>query len=708
MRKSQPTIGRRLLRAGIATGAVSAVLFAAAPPAFAANIAVTLSPNAGPVNAATTITATGTGLATDSTTSAMIDVRFVTATTCPTTNGSPSATSIAATGVTRDSANAVTFTTPNPLGTAPATYRVCIYGVTTGTPGTTAPLIGNASTATTAFRTFTSGTLSATTGPTSGGNTITISGTGVVGTGATVAATFTSGACSGTYATSGTSFAATSTVKNTADQATITVPATATAAGGPYRVCLYNGSTAGTSLLLASATATYQPAFPQAILSSSTGKNGGGNTITATLSGAFTGITPSVVFVNDASPCPTTYGTPTAGTVATVTNTDDVATITVPSGVLAPNGFNVCFYNGSSSSSGQIAAGNATYVPTLPSIVLSPDSGSTATATTITATSTGTSNFLLGVTSPGVTFTKSACPTTYATSGTNFAASSVIRISNNKAAITVPTTVVHTPGATSTTSWNTCIYSDASSGPLVGTAVYKVGAVLTVTAISPGSGPAQGGSSVLVTGTGFTPGMTASIGGAAINNIVVAPNGLTFTGTTTPRSSGTGLGLTVRTEAGSKTLASAYDYSFGITVMPNTAPAGSASVTLDVLGAGFETIGFASPTVPGNNADAHVYLVRSGAGAATAYDPTDNGSGGKTVPQIAECTNVLVISDLELLCTLNLTDTLTNAATPASAGTPVPEGTYTITVVDTGAVTPTAGVTKSKITSGSTFTVADY
>ncbi|MDR7280395.1 beta strand repeat-containing protein [Catenuloplanes atrovinosus] len=707
MRKSQPTIGRRLLRAGIAAGAVSAVLLAAAPPAFAANVAVTLTPNSGPVTGGTTVTANATGLLTGIATAAQIDVRLTTAATCPATNVATSATNLAGLSITRISDDAVSFVTPN-LGTAPNTFRVCIYGVTSGTVAVGSPLIGNASTATTAFRSYLPGTLSATTGPSAGGNQITIGATGIIGTATTVGATLTSGAsCPATYTTGNTSFAATAT-RNSADQASVTIPAGATASGGPYRVCLYNGSTA-TSVLLGVGSATYQPSFPQAILSSTTGKNAGGNQITATLAGAFTGITPAVVF-SSAPSCPTTYGSPGAGTVATTSSNNDTVTITVPTGVLAPGTYNVCIYGGNTAGSGQIAAGNAAYTPTLPTVTLSPESGSTATATTITATSSTTANFLLGVTTPAATLTKSACPSTYATSGTVLAATNVIRISNTKAALTVPNTVVYTPADGTTSAWNVCIYTgNTASDTLVGTSVYRVGATLTVSSISPGSGPAQGGNTVTVQGSGFTAGLTASIGGAELEDIVVAANGTSFTGTTTPRAAGNNLALTVKTDAGTKSLSSAYDYSFGITVTPNTAPSNT-TVTLDVLGAGFEDL---APFGTGNAASAHVYLVRGGSGTATAYNPleTTGGSGIKTVGQIQECTSVLVISDLELLCTLDLTNSVTNTDPPTPTGNPVPNGTYTVTVVSSGVVgdaTAVADVTQSLITSGSTFTVSPY
>ena len=104
-----------------------------------------------------------------------------------------------------------------------------------------------------------------------------------------------------------------------------------------------------------------------------------------------------------------------------------------------------------------------------------------------------------------------------------------------------------------------------------------------------------------------------------------------------------------------------------------------------------------------NAATPHVYLVDG------TYNDTSNGGvgalEGKLGPQVDECTSVVVISDIELICQMTLATGLTNATPPAANG-PVPIGTYTVTVVDTGAIGAT--VSASIISSGSTFTVAPY
>ncbi len=246
MRKSQPSIGRRLLQAGIATGTVTAVLVAMAPPAFAANLALTLSNYTGPVGGGTVITATATDFVKD-VTIANTEVRFNTAVACPAAFGGVTATNVKATA-TKTSDSVLSITTPA-LGTTPNTWRICIYGVTTGTISSTAPLIGNVTTS--PYRTFIPAAIDPATGPAGGGNTVTLTETNLIGTGTTLGATFVtpaSGACPTTYTVGAGSTAVTTLSKTSANVATLTVP-TSLAAPATYKACLYNGTTATSALI---------------------------------------------------------------------------------------------------------------------------------------------------------------------------------------------------------------------------------------------------------------------------------------------------------------------------------------------------------------------------------------------------------------------------------------------------------------------------
>jgi hypothetical protein len=92
-----------------------------------------------------------------------------------------------------------------------------------------------------------------------------------------------------------------------------------------------------------------------------------------------------------------------------------------------------------------------------------------------------------------------------------------------------------------------------------------------------------------------------------------------------------------------------------------------------------------------------VFLVRD------AYDAATNRG-------VQECKNVLVISNVELVCSLDLAaDRLKPTDSSPVTGQPVTEGTYTLTVVATGDDTAQAAdVAATIVSTGSTFIVAPY
>jgi IPT/TIG domain len=92
----------------------------------------------------------------------------------------------------------------------------------------------------------------------------------------------------------------------------------------------------------------------------------------------------------------------------------------------------------------------------------------------------------------------------------------------------------------------------------------------TVSGISPSSGPASGGTSVKITGTGFLPGAMVTFGGVAGTNVTVA-NASTITATTPSHAAGTVNVLVANGIAQSGTLTNAYTY----TSAPSTGGGGS-------------------------------------------------------------------------------------------------------------------------------------
>ncbi len=370
-----------------------------------------------------------------------------------------------------------------------------------------------------------------------------------------------------------------------------------------------------------------------------------------------------------------------------------------------------------------------------------------ATANTMTITASSSTAWLTGVTAPITTYSLPTCQQTYntvaqtavapttATSGNVLQANATdtVKISNTKATMSLPSLIL-SPSTATTTKYNVCVYASSTTGdPLIGTSSYSVAPAATLAntnTITPSSGPALGGSTITVTGTGFpttAAQISATLGGVALTNITPIST-TSFTAVTPYRASGT-VALAVTTPAGTVTKQSAFTYSNGIVISPNTASSTTATSTnpvyVDVLGSNFLAMNFGSYTAATDagagsaTANSQVFLVD---GAYTAGTTTLTYTNGP----IARCTGVIVISDSELICQLNLlTGKLVNT-TGASAGATaptgtVPDGTYTLTVVSNGAtatgatndptlsptVTP-AGITVSDISSGSTFTVAKY
>jgi hypothetical protein len=267
--------------------------------------------------------------------------------------------------------------------------------------------------------------------------------------------------------------------------------------------------------------------------------------------------------------------------------------------------------------------------------------------------------------------------------------------------------------------WNVCVYDSDSvgSGNLLTTSTYTVVPRPSITGVVPASGSAVGGQLITVTGAGFSTtgaGVSGSIGGADLTSITVAPNGNSFTAITGPRAAGSGLALTVNTPGGTVSSLDPdnngqpedgdpatgdapipFTYSNGIRIVPDTAPVG-AKVDIDVIGAGFSELTFSNNDSP-TDGQAHVFLVKD------AYAPASNRG-------VAECADVVIVNDTELVCTLDLgADQLSPVSSATVPNTPIAEGAYVLTVVATG--DPGASDSAAKptiVSSGAVFAVSPY
>jgi hypothetical protein len=301
----------------------------------------------------------------------------------------------------------------------------------------------------------------------------------------------------------------------------------------------------------------------------------------------------------------------------------------------------------------------------------------------------------------------------------------VRRISTTKVAFTVPTasypsmvngspSTVNTGGLVllggqTTARWNVCVYDSASTttSTLIASATYTLAVRPTITAILPTSGPASGGQTITVNGTGFGAGTTATLDGKPLTGVTLAANGNSFTAVTPVHAPGGNNWLVVTTSGGpvsssdpdndTTTSDSPIPYTFdnSITITPDTAPVGSVTY-VDIEGAGFDGLAFdqsgtAAPTDP----IPHIFLVQG------EYDPATNRG-------VLECGSVIVLDDTELICALDLGGNSLSPTTSAEqVGNAVDAGTYTMTIVTDGS-TNAGAPNPTLLTSGATFTVAPY
>ena len=307
-------------------------------------------------------------------------------------------------------------------------------------------------------------------------------------------------------------------------------------------------------------------------------------------------------------------------------------------------------------------------------------------------------------------------------------AASVRKVSNSKIAVTIPSTALNAGGSGAdlynangldlgtnqiTAKYNMCVYAGSTPGNtttsgLIASGTYTIADAPTVTSISPASGPALGGTKITVVGTGFTSGMTATIGGNPLTSVTVTSD-TGFTAVLPAHVAAADLPIVVNTTGGRVTStplggAGGVDFSYvnGIEVTPNTS-AGNTVTTIDITGVGFQGLDWASANATTVAARAHVFLVAGAYNNAAGAGPPSRING-----PVTECQNVLVISDTELICDIDTTLVEVPADDTVAAGT-VPEGAYVVTIVSTGAVGATGGsYYQTRVTSGSIFTVAAY
>ncbi|MCI0342714.1 MAG: IPT/TIG domain-containing protein [Planctomycetales bacterium] len=557
--------------------AVNAFTYLSGPPP--APTITGLNPTFGPVAGGTLVTMTGTGFQTGATV---------------TVGGS------AATSVTVLTAGTITFVTPAGAS-GPASVTVTNPGPSSATATNAYTYVSGAAPAPTIS------SISPASGPTAGGTTITITGTGFQRNGASQATV----TIAGSAATSVQVLTATTIVCVTpagpagAQNVVVTNPdaQSATAAGGftyigpsptvtslnPTSGTVLGGTTvtitgtnfaSGATVLFGSNLATVSTVTAtQIVVISPAGSAIGPTTVTVTNPGGgsgsltngynYLGSPPTITGINPAT------GASTGGTTVTITGTNFYpgATVTFGSVVATP----------SSITSTQI-------VVTTPSV--SPALGPTNVTVTNTdgqsVTSAGGFNFLgpaPGFTSVTPTTGPNTGGTTVTISGTNFFAGATVTIGGAAATVSTisSTQIVATTGSVApSVGPSNVVVTNVDGQSATGTGVFTyTGPSPTVTSVSPNVGPTFGGQTVTVTGTNFVSGATVTFGGNLATSVTVV-NSTTIT-CVTPAGTGSVNVVVTNADGNFGTGIGAYSYTtVGVgSVSPSGGPpAGGTFVTI--------------------------------------------------------------------------------------------------------------------------------
>ncbi len=539
------------------------------------------SPASGPTLGGNTVTLNGTGYestngtgANFTTTHVTVGATSITSTPCPGTPAAPcytinSATQIVVKDFPAHAAGGITITVTTVGGTSTGvsyTY-VALPTVTSVSPSS---------------------------GPTAGGNQVTVTGTAFDN-------------ATDVFVAGNDIPSSAFTVNSAGTQ--ITVPSWPShAAGGPFDVTVETPAPGGTSTPSSGDQYTYVPAPTVSSVVPDAGPIGGGNTIVVTGT-AFAGATDVQVGSNDItdSPCPGSPSTPCftvngAGTQITV---EDMPALTsgpalVDIIVTTPDGSN-----------NPTPADTYVYAP-IPTITsVSPPAGVVAGGNTISIVGSGfqsnnggSADFTVTQLNVGATPVTNTCP----------GAPCFAVVNSTHVNVQVPAESAGTVNVTVTT-----------QGGTSGAGSYTYAPIPTISSISPLAGPVSGGTTVTINGAGFSSGSAftttqVNVGGTTVNEscpgtpcfTVVSASQITVV---VPANSGGTVPITVTTVGGTSTAAQ-YAYAPVPTVTGVSPSAGppSGGIAVTITGTDFE-----SSNGPGTNYAATTVMHRHGRRARSTH-----------------------------------------------------------------------------------------
>lgn len=243
--------------------------------------------------------------------------------------------------------------------------------------------------------------------------------------------------------------------------------------------------------------------------------------------------------------------------------------------------------------------------------------------------------------------------TSVAITGTNFTSASAVKFGASPATsvtFNTPTSITAispagsgTVDITVTTAYGTSTTSSADQF------TYTV-PVPTVTSVTPSSGPSGGGTSVAITGTGFSGATAVRFGTNNAGSVVV--NSATSITATSPAGSGA-VNVTVETPGGSGTLSNAFTYAVPVPVISGVNPASG------------PTAGGTSVTISGSNFTGAT-AVKFGATDASSFSVNSAASITATSPSGSSGTVDITVTTPAGTSTTSAADQFTYLGTPVA------------------------------------------
>jgi hypothetical protein len=218
-----------------------------------------------------------------------------------------------------------------------------------------------------------------------------------------------------------------------------------------------------------------------------------------------------------------------------------------------------------------------------------------------------------------------------------------------------------------------CVYNGAT---LLGSGKYTVYPIPAITGfVAPVKGSVSGGGTIAVAGTGFTATSVVKFGSVKATGVKVASDGTSLTAKIPAQSAGA-VAVSVTTEGGTNPTPATgtwddFTYANSVAVSPSTGVGGADVLT--VKGVGFDALAATFATT------SKVYLALGQ--FAPASLPTEI------------CGSVQVISDTELVCTLDGT---------------VADGAYSVVVVGNNTDATTSAASDTDLSSTASYLVADF